>query len=80
LLLFIPLSVLFFLLLTKPYSTYFNEISKWIYNLTKVIFTSGLEFPHDESRDIAQDINLASERLKEAVERGDFTKAARISS
>ncbi|MGM0851026.1 MAG: sensor histidine kinase [Bacillota bacterium] len=78
LLLFIPLSVLFFLLLTKPYSTYFNEISKGIHKLAQGDFHHRVEIPaHDEFRDIAQDINLASEKLKEAVERGDFTESSK---
>jgi two-component system, OmpR family, sensor histidine kinase VanS len=60
LLLFIPLSFMFFYLLTKRYSSYFNEIS------------IGIHY-----RDIAHDINLASEKLKQAVERGDFSESSK---
>jgi two-component system, OmpR family, sensor histidine kinase VanS len=73
--LFISLSILFFFLLTKPYSTYFNEISNGIHHL------AGGNFQHrvyiqsnDEFGDIAQAINLASEKLEEAIQRGDFSE------
>jgi len=78
LLLFIPLSILFFYLLTQRYSTYFNEISTGIHNLAQGDFSYRIQInSNDEFRDIAQDINLASEKLKEAIERGDFSESSK---
>jgi two-component system, OmpR family, sensor histidine kinase VanS len=78
LLLFIPLSILFFYLLTKRYSTYFNEISRGIHNLAKADFAHRVQIQtNDEFSQIAQDINLASEKLKEAIERGDFSESSK---
>nr|WP_207706984.1 HAMP domain-containing sensor histidine kinase [Alkalibaculum sporogenes] len=75
LLIFIPLSILFFFLLTKPYSTYFNEISKGIQNLARGEFHHLVEIQsNDEFNAITKDINLASEKLKEAIERGYFSE------
>jgi len=76
--LFISLAILFFYLLTKPYSTYFNEIS------TGIHYLAGGNFKHrvyiqsnDEFGDIAQAINLASEKLEEAIQRGDFSESSK---
>ncbi|WP_040205728.1 sensor histidine kinase [Neobacillus jeddahensis] len=75
LLLFIPLSILFFYILTKPYSRYFAEISAGIHSLARGDFSNSVEInSNDEFSDIAQDINLASEKLEEAVARGDFSE------
>jgi two-component system, OmpR family, sensor histidine kinase VanS len=75
---FIPLSILFFFLLTKRYSTYFNEISKGIHYLARGEFHHQVEiFSNDEFKVIAQDINVASEKLKEAIERGDFSESSK---
>jgi signal transduction histidine kinase len=78
LLLFIPLSFGFFYLLTQRYSTYFNEISTGIHYLARGDFSYKVQVKsNDEFRDIAQDINLASEKLKEAIERGDFSESSK---
>ncbi|KOY15293.1 sensor histidine kinase [Paenibacillus xylanivorans] len=75
LIIFIPLAILFFFLLTKPYVTYFNEISKGIRHLANGEFKNHVHISsNDEFRTIAEDINLASEKLEAAVERGDFAE------
>ncbi|MGN8646908.1 ATP-binding protein [Gracilibacillus sp. HCP3S3_G5_1] len=78
LLFFIPLSVLFFYFFTKPYSGYFNEISNGIHYLARGDFTNTVHIQtNDEFKDIAQDINLASEKLQQAIERGDFSESSK---
>ncbi|MDQ0214512.1 signal transduction histidine kinase [Oikeobacillus pervagus] len=78
LLIFIPLSILFFFLLTKRYSTYFNKISNGIRYLARGDFQHQVEIQsNDEFSDIANDINLASEKLKEAIVRGDFSESSK---
>ncbi len=78
LLLFIPLSILFFFLLTKRYSTYFKEISNGIHYLAHGDFNHRVQIlSNDEFKDIAQDINLASEKLQQAIERGDFSERSK---
>ncbi|MBJ8112439.1 GHKL domain-containing protein [Bacillus cereus group sp. N6] len=72
---FILLCVLFFFFLTKPYLKYFDEISNGIHHLSKGDFTNKVYIPsNDEFGDIAREINIASEKLKEAVERGEFAE------
>lgn len=78
LLLFVPLSILFFFLLTKPYSTYFKEISKGIHYLSRGDFTHTVQIQSkDEFKDIAQDINVASEKLQQAIEKGEFSESSK---
>lgn len=78
LLLFIPLSILIFFLLTKPYSTYFNEISNGIHYLARGNFKHRVSIQsNDEFGDIAHEINLASEKLEEAIQRGDFSESSK---
>lgn len=78
LILFIPLSILFFFFLTKPYSTYFREISNGISYLARGDFKHRVQIKtNDEFSDIAQDINLASEKLEEAIQRGDFSESSK---
>ncbi|WP_099156731.1 sensor histidine kinase [Virgibacillus ndiopensis] len=78
LLIFIPLSILFFFLLTKRYSIYFNEISSGIHYLAHGDFQHQVEIhSNDEFDDIAKDINLASKTLKEAIDRGDFSESSK---
>lgn len=75
LLIFVPLSILIFFILTKPYSTYFKKISSAIHHLASGDFTSIVHISSkDEFGDIAKDINRASEKLQEAVKRGDFAE------
>lgn len=78
LIIFIPLSILFFFFLTKPYATYFNKISNGINDLANGDFKSKVDIvSRDEFQDIAEDINRASEKLQEAVERGDFAESSK---
>lgn len=78
LLLFIPLSFMFFYILTKRYSIYFNEISIGIHQLSRGDFSHQIQIQsNDEFQQIAHDINLASEKLKQAVERGDFSESSK---
>ncbi|WP_248924664.1 HAMP domain-containing sensor histidine kinase [Paenibacillus hamazuiensis] len=78
LLFFIPLAVLFFFLLTKPYAAYFNEISAGIRHLANGDFDKRVSVAsRDEFGDIAADINLAGEKLKQAVARGDFAESSK---
>lgn len=75
LLIFIPLSILFFLLFTKQYVAYFDEISRGIHRLANGDFNGRLLIrSNDEFGLIARDINLASEKLQQAMERGDFAE------
>lgn len=73
--LFISLSLLFFYMLTKPISTYFSELSTGIQYLASGDFKHRVNIEsNDEFGDIAQAINLASEKLEEAIQRGDFSE------
>ncbi|PFJ17188.1 vancomycin resistance histidine kinase VanS [Bacillus cereus] len=75
---FTLLSFLFFFFLTKPYLKYFDEISIGIHHLSKGDFTNKVHISsNDEFGDIAREINIASEKLKEAVERGDFAESSK---
>jgi len=75
LILFFPISFLYFYLLTRRYVAYFREISQGINQLAGGDFSHRVHIPtKDEIGDIARDINLASEKLKQAVERGDFAE------
>lgn len=75
LIIFIPLSFYFFFLLTKRYSHYFHEISRGINQLANGDFNRMIDIrTNDEFEDIARDINLASDKLKQAMERGDFAE------
>ncbi|NEW05710.1 HAMP domain-containing histidine kinase [Paenibacillus sp. SYP-B3998] len=78
LIVFVPLAILIFFILTKPYATYFNEISNGIHHLAKGDFKSRVYISsNDEFGDIAKDINLASEKLQQAVGRGDFAESSK---
>ncbi|MGG0717953.1 HAMP domain-containing sensor histidine kinase [Robertmurraya massiliosenegalensis] len=78
LLIFIPLSFLFFYLLTKQYSIYFKEISTGIRYLAHGDFSYQVQIKsNDEFEHIAHDINLASEQLQQAIERGDFSESSK---
>lgn len=76
--LFILLSFLIFIFLTKRYSTYFKEISQGINYLARGTFDYQVEIrSNDEFGKIAQDINLAGEKLEEAIQRGDFSESSK---
>ncbi|WP_410993435.1 sensor histidine kinase [Bacillus cereus] len=75
---FTLLSILVFFLLTRSYLKYFDGISKGIHNLAKGDFTNKVHISsNDEFSDIAREINIASEKLKESVERGDFAESSK---
>lgn len=78
LLLFIPLVIVFFFLLTKPYSEYFRQISEGIHRLASGDFTGRVVVSsNDEFRSVAEDINMAGAKLQEAVKRGDFAESSK---
>jgi two-component system, OmpR family, sensor histidine kinase VanS len=78
LLFFAPIAIFFFYRLTKRYAGYFREISTGIHFLASGDFTRHVQIPsNDEFADIAKDINLASEMLQKAVERGDFAESSK---
>ncbi|PEI70305.1 vancomycin resistance histidine kinase VanS [Bacillus wiedmannii] len=78
LIIFIPLSIMFFFFLTRPYVKYFDEISNGIHHLANGDFTNEVRVSsNDEFGYIAREINVASEKLKEAVERGDFAESSK---
>ena len=75
---FIPLAILFFFLFTKRYATYFQQISTGIHHLASGDFTKSVEiYADDEFGDIAKDVNLASQKLQEAVRREDFAESSK---
>ncbi|MFM9276422.1 sensor histidine kinase [Paenibacillus jiagnxiensis] len=72
---FFPISFFYFYLLTRRYVAYFREISRGINQLAGGHFSHRVNIQsNDEIGDIARDINLASEKLQQAVERGDFAE------
>lgn len=78
LIIFIPLSIMFFFFLTRPYVKYFDEISSGIHHLANGNFSNEVHVSsNDEFGYIAREINVASEKLKEAVERGDFAESSK---
>lgn len=75
LLLFIPLAIFFFFWFTKPYAAYFRDISAGISHLANGDFQHRVQISsRDELGMIAEDVNLASEKLQQAIERGDFAE------
>lgn len=75
LLLFIPLAIFFFFWFTKPYAAYFKQISTGINHLANGNFQHRVHISSkDELGTIAADVNLASEKLQQAIERGDFAE------
>jgi len=72
---FIPLAIFFFFILTRPYLAYFKVISNGIHHLANGNFQNRIYISsYDEFGEIAEDINLASEKLQQAVEKGDFAE------
>ncbi len=75
---FIPLSIFFFFLLTKPYASYFKEISRGLHRLAGGDFSTRIRIKsQDEFGRIADDLNLAGENLQKAMERGDFAESSK---
>jgi len=78
LILFIPLSILIFYILTNPYTTYFNSISQGIGDLARGEFTTKVEITsNDEFQLIAEDINRAAQKLQQATERGNVAESSK---
>ncbi len=78
LLIFVPLSVVFFFFLTKSYSSFFKEISTGIHQLANGDFNTQIQIRmNDELGNIAGDVNRAGEKLKESLERGDFAESSK---
>ncbi|MDU0202488.1 MULTISPECIES: HAMP domain-containing sensor histidine kinase [Paenibacillus] len=78
LVIFLPLSFYFFYLSTKRYATYFHVISNGINQLAKGDFNRRIRLSSkDEFGDVARDINRASEKLQQAMERGDFAESSK---
>jgi len=78
LLLFIPLSIVIFYMITKPYVKYFDNISQGIHHLASGDFTKRVELStNDELQQIADDINRAAEKLQEATRRGDVAEQSK---
>lgn len=76
--LFIAISFIYFLLLTRSYSIYFKEISNGIRHLAQGNFDHQVDIPsNDEFSEIALDINLANEKLQAAIQRGDFSESSK---
>ncbi|MFP3381090.1 histidine kinase dimerization/phospho-acceptor domain-containing protein, partial [Bacillus sp. SIMBA_069] len=56
----------------------FQEISTGIHHLANGDFTKSVEISaDDEFGDIAKDVNLASQKLQQAVQRGDFAESSK---
>lgn len=65
---FIISAFLFFYILTKPYSRYFSDISEGINHLARGDFDHTVSIQsNDEFMSIGEDINVASEKLQEAI-------------
>lgn len=72
---FIPLSLFFFFMLTRRYAIYFQEITRGIHQLANADFDIHINIrSKDEFEAIGRDINLASQKLQEAITRGDFAE------
>ncbi|WP_042479340.1 sensor histidine kinase [Bacillus ndiopicus] len=78
LIVFVPLSFVMFMLLTKKYTGYFNTISTGIRHLANGDFSQKI---HIESRSefggLAEHVNVAAKMLQEAIERGDFSETSK---
>lgn len=78
LILFIPLSIIIFYMITKPYVRHFRTISQGIHHLANSDFSRKVELnTNDELQLIAQDINRAAEKLQEAIRRGDMAERSK---
>lgn len=76
--LFIPLAILFFFWFTRSYVSHFKEISEGIRHLANGDFQHRVRISSkDELGAIAEDVNLASQKLRDAVERGDFAESSK---
>lgn len=78
LILFIPMAILIFYLLTKRYTSYFQQISSGINELANGNFEHQIVLPtNDEFSKIAADLNEASKRLKQAIELENFAESSK---
>ncbi|GLC89476.1 sensor histidine kinase [Lysinibacillus piscis] len=78
LIVFIPLSFVLFMLLTKKYTGYFNTIFTGIRHLANGDFSHKIHIQsRNEFGEIAEHINMATKMLQEAIERGDFSETSK---
>ncbi|MBS4195898.1 sensor histidine kinase [Lederbergia citri] len=78
LIIFIPLAILFFFLLTKSYGSHFEKISTGIHQLANGDFQSRVHIStNDEFRLIAEDINKAAQELKESLQRENLAVSSK---
>ncbi len=78
LILFVPLAILFYFLFSRPYVSYFTKISQGIGRLASGDFSSTVVVRSgDEFQRIAEDINRASDQLRNAIERGEFAESSK---
>lgn len=78
LIIFFIIAIIIFYTLIKPYDSYFKEISKGIHLLAIGDFTHRVHISsNDEFKLIADDINMAGEKLKNAIERGEFAESSK---
>ncbi|QKE75994.1 HAMP domain-containing histidine kinase [Arthrobacter citreus] len=78
LIIFFIIAIIIFYFLIKPYDSYFKEISRGIHLLATGDFTGRVHISsNDEFKLIAKDMNMASEKLKQAIERGEFAESSK---
>lgn len=78
LVIYIPLAILIFYILTRTYTNYFNEISQGIHHLANGDFSHQVTIDStDEFNKIAKDLNEASSRLKQAIEAEKLSKSSK---
>lgn len=78
LIIYIPLAILIFYILTRTYTKYFKEISQGIRHLADGDFSYQVEIAsNDEFSKIAKDLNEASSRLKQAIEAQELSKSSK---
>lgn len=76
--LYILFTLVIFKLLTRRFSSYFSHISHGLKQLANSDFQYETKIStNDEFSQIAMDLNTASLKLKEAIERGDFAESSR---
>lgn len=71
-------TLVFFKILISPISSYFKQISHGLKQLANSHFQYETKIStNDEFSQLAHDVNTASLKLKEAIERGDFAESSR---
>ncbi|MCM3746449.1 HAMP domain-containing histidine kinase [Paenibacillus pasadenensis] len=78
LIIYVPLTIGCYYWLMAPYVSYFKKISASIRRLAEGDFSGRVDIQsRDEFQSVAEDINLAGEKLQQAVERGDFAESSK---